>query len=380
MSNPLAVLTTAQLRQRTSMKWRAVDPDVLPAWIAEMDTPLAEPIADALRRATERGDTGYAHPGLLPQAFAGYARRSWGWAPDPDRMVVVPDLASGIIEAIRVSTAPGDGILVNTPVYPPFFSFVTGTDRRVVECPLMPGVDGRYRLDLDALGRDLARPDVTAYMLCNPHNPTGLVLTAEEVAAVAQLADRYGVRLIADEVHAPLVYPGRQHTPIGTLAPSALIVTAASKAWNLPGLKASLIVAAGDGGWQALQRVPRTATFGTGLYGVLAGTAAFDHGEPWLAALMRGLDHNRRELSQLLATHLPAAGYAVPDATYLAWLDLRRLGLGDDPAALMLERGRVALANGPAFGEPGRGFARLNFATSSERLAEIVGRMAAATT
>ena len=147
---------------------------------------------------------------------------------------------------------------------------------------------------------------------------------------------------------------------------------------DLPGLKASLIVAAGQDAWEVLQRVPRSATFGTGLYGVLAGEAAFADGEAWLAALLGGLDQNRRLLADLLAAHLPAAGYAVPDATYLAWLDLRGLGLGDDPAAVMLERGRVALANGPAFGELGRGFARLNFATSTDRLAEIVRRMAAA--
>jgi cysteine-S-conjugate beta-lyase len=375
--NPLAVLTTADLRQRQSMKWRAVDPDVLPAWIAEMDTPLADPIADALRRATDRGDTGYAHPGRLPRAFADYAERNWGWSPDPDRMLVVPDVASGIVEAILVTTAPGDGVLVNTPVYPPFFAFVAGSDRRIVESPLVRGADGRYGLDLEALGRDLARPDVTAYMLCNPHNPTGLVLTADEVAAVARLAHRHGVRLLADEVHAPLVYSGKSHTPMGTHSPSALVFAAASKAWNLPGLKASLIVATGQEAWEVLQRVPRSATFGTGLYGVLAGEAAFADGEAWLASLLGGLDQNRRLLAELLDEHVPGTGYAVPDATYLAWLDLRHLDLGEDPAAVMLERGRVALANGPAFGQLGQGFARLNFATSAERLAEIVRRMAA---
>jgi cystathionine beta-lyase len=380
VENPLTVLTTEDLRQRHSIKWRGVDPDVMPAWIAEMDTPLAEPIARALRQATDRGDTGYAHPGGLPRALAEYAKRSWGWSPDPGQMLVVPDVVTGTHACIQVLTEPGEGVVVNTPVYPPFFSVIRAADRRVVESPLVRGPHGRYALDLEALDRDLAPADVTAYLLCNPHNPSGLVLTAAELATVAEIAERHRVRIISDEVHAPLVYPGGAHTPLGMVdraaARLAIVLTSASKAWNLPGLKASLIVAAGDEGWPDVQRVPVSTTFGTALYGVLAGEAAFTEGQGWLATLMAGLDHNRRLLADLLAEHLPTVGYAVPDATYLAWLDLRSLGLGDDPAAVLLERGRVALANGIMFGDLGKGFARLNFATSPDRLAEIVRRMA----
>lgn len=382
--NPLTALTTGELRARRSVKWRAFDPDVLPMWIAEMDTPLAPAIVAALRRAIDRSDTGYAHPGGLPAAFSAYARRHYGWSPDPERMLVVPDVVRGITEVVRAVTEPGDGVLVNTPVYPPFFSCVREAGRRVVESPLVRRPGGRYDLDLEALDRDLAPASVTAYLLCNPHNPTGLVLSAEELAAIAGLAEAHRVRLFADEVHAPLVYPGATHTPLAMVpaaaARSAIIFVSASKAWNLPGLKAALAVAGGDPGWEALARVPASATFGTGLFGVIAGEVAFAEGEEWLAALVDGLDHNRHLLADLIAEHLPAAGYAVPDATYLAWLDLRPLGLGDDPAAVLLERARVALSNGPLFGEPGKGFARLNFATSPQRLTEAVHRLADATT
>ena len=377
MQNPLTALTLAELRERRSIKWRKFDPDVLPLFVAEMDTPLAEPIAEALAAAVARGDTGYAHPGRLPEAFAAFAARRYGWTPDPARMLVMPDVMRAVAEILAVTSEPGDGVVVNTPVYPPFFSVVAITGRRVVASPLARGDDGRYALDLDALDRDLGRPDVRVYLLCNPHNPTGLVAGRDELATIADIAERHGVVVVADEIHAPLTYPGVSHTPFATVAESGITLVSASKAWNLPGLKAALAVAGGEDAWARLAAVPIEATFGTGLFGVIAGEAAFTDGERWLDALMTGLDESRRLLADLLDRHLPGTGYVRPDATFLAWLDLSTLGFGDDPAAEMLHHG-VALANGPTFGDPGRGHARLNFATSPELLAEAVRRMALA--
>jgi cystathionine beta-lyase len=377
VNNPLTALTLAQLRERRSIKWRRFDPDVLPLWIAEMDTPLAEPIADALAAAVARGDTGYAHPGRLAEAFAGFAERRYGWTPDPARMLVMPDVMRSVAEILAVTSEPGDGVVVNTPVYPPFFSVVAMTGRRVVASPLARGDDGRYALDLEALDRDLGRPDVRVYLLCNPHNPSGVVARPDELAAVAEIAERHGVVVVADEIHAPLTYPGVSHTPFATVAGTGITLVSASKAWNLPGLKAALVVASGDTDWTRVAQVPIEATFGTGLFGVIAGEAAFTDGQAWLDALMAGLDENRHRLADLLARHLPGARYVPPEATFLAWLDLTALALGDDPAAEMLPH-RVALANGPTFGDPGRGFARLNFATSPDVLAEAVRRMALA--
>jgi cystathionine beta-lyase len=160
------------------------------------------------------------------------------------------------------------------------------------------------------------------------------------------------------------------------MAPETIVFSSASKAWNLPGLKAALVAAAGDPAWEKLSRLPVEVTFGVGLPGVLAGEAAFEHGEEWLAALMRGLDDNRRLLAELLPAKLPGVGYVPPDAMYLAWLDLRPLHLGDSPGEVLLERARVALSDGPGFGDAGRGFARLNFATSPAILAEAIDRIA----
>ncbi len=380
MRNPLTALSIEALRERRSVKWRMYAPDVLPMWVAEMDTPIPECVAEALTAAIHRGDTGYAHAGRLPEAFAAFAARRFQWATDPARMIVIPDVIRGVAEVIKLVSEPGDGVLLNTPVYPPFFTFVEATGRRVVESPLTRAHDGAYSLDLDALDRDLARPDVSVYLLCNPHNPTGLALRADELAEVSKLAARHGVRILSDEVHAPLTFPGVVHTPLATVdgdgAAASIIFVSASKAWNVAGLKAALAIAGGDEGWAALSRLPTEVTFGTGLFGVIAGEAAFSDGDQWLAGLMAGLDENRRLLADLLHEHLPAAGYVMPDATFLAWLDLTEMGLGDDPAAVLLERGRVALSNGPSFGEPGRGHARLNFATSPDLLEEAVRRIA----
>ncbi|GAA1754409.1 MalY/PatB family protein [Luedemannella helvata] len=382
VDNPLEQLSTAELRARRSLKWRAYDRDVLPAWVAEMDVPLAPAIAAALTAAVARGDTGYAHMGRLAEAFCGFAqRRHGGWLPDPGRMRLVPDVNTAIGAVLPLVTGPGNSVVINTPAYPPFARTITAVGRRVVASPLRrDGNTGRYSLDLDRLAHDLGRRDVSAYLMCHPHNPTGLVATRAELVAIADLAEAHDVQVLVDEIHAPLSYPGVPFTPFASLphaaADAAVTFVSPSKAWHLPGLKAALAVAPGDDGWATLRAMP--SGHGAGLLGVIAGEAAYTDADDWLDALLAGLDSNRRLLATLLTERLPGAGYHPPDATYLAWLDLRALGLGDDPAGALLARGRVALAAGPSFGPEGLGFARLNFATSAARLAEAVTRMAAA--
>ncbi len=368
----------AVLSRRRSVKYRMFEPDVLPVWVAEMDVQLAEPIRAALAEAVANSDTGYAHPGGLAETFAEFSGRRYGWSPDPGLIVALPDVMRGVSEMLRIVTEPGDGVVINTPVYPPFFAHIRDVERRVVASPLARTEDGGYRLDLERLAADFAA-GARAYLLCNPHNPTGLVHTREELEAVAALADRYRVRVLIDEIHAPLTYPGVVHTPFGSLdAPAArasVSLVSASKAWNLAGLKSALAVAGPDSYAEA-KRMTEDVYWSAGLPGVIANQAAFEAGEPWLGSLLDALDGNRRLLASLLAEHLPEVGFTVPAATYLAWLDLRRYDLGDDPAEELRERGRVALTNGPAFGAEGRGHARFNFASSPERITEAVRRMA----
>lgn len=378
--NPLNRLSLDQLRLRTSMKWRTYPDDVLPLWVAEMDVPLAEPVVRAVTDAIALGDTGYPAGTAYAEALAGFARERWGWdGLAVERTAIVPDVMLGVVEALKLVSGPGDPVVVNCPVYPPFYPFVEHLDRRVVEAPL--GAD--LRLDLDALEDSFRRAATggrrAVYLLCSPHNPTGTVHTAEELAAVAALADRHGVRVVADEIHAPVVARGTDFTPYLSVpgAESGLSLMSASKGWNLAGLKAALAVA-GPAAAEDLARLPEEVGHGPSHIGVIAHTAALRDGRDWLDALLEGLDDNRRLLAGLLARELPGVRYRPGPATFLAWLDCRELGLGDDPAAVFLDRGRVALNSGLPFGTGGAGHVRLNLATSPHLLTEAVRRMAAA--
>ena len=376
--DPFAGLDLAQLGRRTSIKWRQYPPDVLPLWVAEMDVHLAPPIVEAIVDAARRGDTGYPVGGVLVEAMVSFAARRWGWTIDPTTVSVVPDVMAGIVEVLAIVTEPGDAVVVNDPVYGPFRSFVLNHGRRIVEARLTD--DDRLdaeRLDAAfATARTGGRPAV--FLMSNPHNPTGTVHTADELRTVAELAARRGVRVVVDEVHAPLVHEGSTFVPYLTIpgGERGFSLLSASKAWNLAGLKAAVLVA-GEAARDDLARIPPEVGFGASHLGVLAQAAALREGTPWLDSLLPALDANRQALATLLATHLPAVRYRPPAATYLAWLDCRELGLGADPAAAFLERGRVALSPGPSFGSRGDGFARLNFATLPSVLEEAVVRMGA---
>ncbi|MCF3101209.1 aminotransferase class I/II-fold pyridoxal phosphate-dependent enzyme [Streptomyces roseoverticillatus] len=379
-THPLRWLSLGQLQRRTSAKWRAYPPDVLPLWVAEMDVMPAAPVARALTEAVALGDTGYASGTAYAEALDAFARKRWGWdGVVAERTATVADVMRGSVEMLKLVTGAGDAVVVNPPVYPPFFGFLEHEDRRVVEAPLGP--DGR----LDAVALEAAFRQAAAggrraaYLLCNPHNPTGAVHTRAELAAVAELAGAYGIRVVADEIHAPLVLPGAEYVPYLSVpgAEDAFALLSASKAWNLAGLKAAVAVA-GPAAADDLAKLPGIVSHGPSHFGVLAHTAALRDGAEWLDAVLAGLDENRRLLGELLEHHLPGVRYLRPEGTYLAWLDCRALGLGDDPAAVFLERGRVALTGGLPFRTGGAGHVRLNFATSPELLTEGVRRMAAA--
>ncbi|HEX3593042.1 MAG TPA: aminotransferase class I/II-fold pyridoxal phosphate-dependent enzyme [Pseudonocardiaceae bacterium] len=370
------------LRRRRSAKWHTYPDDVLPLTVAEMDYPLAEPIAAVLHDAVNRSDTGYALPAPdLGTALARFAGRRWGWDIDPAAVTSVADVGVGIVQVLRVLTRPGDVVAVSPPVYPPFFDWVPEAGARLLEVPLAHGADG-WRLDLPALERAFAtRPAV--YLLCNPHNPVGRVHTPDELAELVRLAHRYDVTVVSDEIHAPLVLPGARFTPLLTVpgaADVALSLLSASKAWNLAGLKCAAVVTASPRQDAAIERFAPDARWRTGHFGVLASVAAFADGTPWLDRLLDTLDRRRTQLADLLATRLPMVTWHPPAATFLAWLDCTAIGPDDRARELFLAKGRVALEPGPRFGADGSGHVRLNFATSSEILDQATGRMAEAAT
>jgi cystathionine beta-lyase len=353
--------------RRLSVKWRTYPADVLPAWVAEMDFPLAEPIKAALHEAIDHDDTGYLGPDLcgVPEAFAAFAKRRLGWDVDPAHVRGAADVMTGVEELLQALTDPGAGVIITPPVYQPFFDDIRHAGRRVVEAPLVS-----TGFDIGAIERALAA-GAQALLLSNPHNPLGRVWSAGELATVADLAAEHGAWLISDEIHGPLA---RAYTPIATISERAVALSSASKAFNLAGLKLGLIVGPPD----VLDRLYHDMPARAGLFGAIAARAAFEAGDEWLDAVLTTIEGNRRLLGELLARELPDVGYTPPEASYLAWLNCRGLGLGDDPAAVFLEHGRVALTPGPGFGTGGLGFARLNIGTTPERVEAAVSRMAAA--
>lgn len=373
MERHVLTLDEASCRRRTSIKWQHHDSDVLPLWVAEMDVLPAPAIAEELLRVVRDGDLGYPVARTYLEAVARWYDR-WGAPVDPARMALVTDAMSGVKGAIIALTEPDDPVYITVPVYPPFHSVAAATGRRLVTVPL--GADGRY--DVAALSQAFASaPGRGVLLLSNPHNPTGAVPTRAELSAVARTATRHGVRVVSDEVHAPLVLPGAQFTPFLCVpeGAGALSVISPAKGWNLAGLKAAAVVGGPEAG-AAVRRVPADLAYTASHVGVRAHIAAMDHGQDWLGDLVSDLAANRSLLRSLLDEHLPGAVWSPGEATYLAWLDCSGLGLGDDPAQHFLRDGRVALNSGLPFGA-GRGHVRLNFAASPAVLTEAVMRLGA---
>ena len=364
------------LHRRASIKWQTFGPDVIPAFIAEMDYPLAPPIAAALTATVAASDTGYSQPaGGLAEAFAGFAAARHGWSVEPRAVYSVPDVMVGVIELLRRVVSPGAGVVITPPVYPPFFEAIAEAGCRVVEAPLAASPSGSYRFDLERM--ETAFKDARALLLCNPHNPSGRVFSRAELLELADLAQRHDVVVLSDEIHAPLVMPGAAHTPFLTLdhpiVERTAVLTSASKGWNIPGLKCALVVTAPGPMRRTIEGLPREIGLRCGHLGVIATVAAYRDGGPWLDGLLEVMDRNRRLIAGRLAERLPDVGYAIPEATFLAWLDMRGAGLGDEPAQAILRHGRAALGRGLDFGEAGRGFVRLTFATPLPVLDRLLG-------
>jgi cystathionine beta-lyase len=370
-------LPLSELRRRRSYKWRAYAADVIPAFVAEMDVTLSGPVTRALQDAIAAGDTGYATPDPeLAEAAASFHQARFGWELDPADVRLIPDVMAGVSELLRRAVPPGSGVVINTPAYPPFFHHIGETRCRVVEAPLARAGAG-WALDLDAVETAFTT-GAAVYLLCNPHNPTGLVMTEEELRQIAELAERFRVLVLADEIHAPLTLAGARHVPFLSLPEArarGIALVSASKAWNLPGLKCAQLVASSPALRTLVRRLPEELVYGAGNLGVIASIAAYRDGGPWLDDLLALVDRNRRLLGDILADRLPGIGYVPPQGTYLAWLDCTRLGLPGEPAKVFLEKGRVALRCGPDFGSIGTGWVRATIATAPEILAEIVERM-----
>lgn len=375
-----------QLRERRSSKWTSYSPDVLPMFVAETDVEIAEPIKRVLQRALDLGDTGYPQDRRhLAAAFTGFAQRRWGWTLDNDQVLPTADVAVGTMELLSRLLPAGSKVIINTPVYYPFFFWPPQSGMELVEVPMLAATrdDGSptWALDLPAMEQAFA-DGATGYLLCHPHNPLGHINPTAELAAIADLAEKYGVTVFSDEIHAPLVMPGETFTSYLAVSDAArrtgVALHAASKAWNLAGLKAAVIVTDDEGMAQRLRAVPDDFCRHTGHWGDLAAEAAYREGDAWLDEFVDLVDANHRLLAELLAQHLPAATVVPARATYLAWVDVSALGWGDHPAAALVKHGRVAFNEGTTFGALGAGHVRVNLGCHPDTVREAVRRMVAA--
>ncbi|MBT0768723.1 aminotransferase class I/II-fold pyridoxal phosphate-dependent enzyme [Kineosporia sp. J2-2] len=372
-------MTTAEplsvLRTRTSEKWTTYGPRVLPMFVAEMDYPLAPAVRDALALALERGDTGYVSPTGTgaAEAFASYAEDVWGWSPSVHRMSPGTDVSVVIVESLRRLVTAGQGVIVTPPVYPPFFDLVPEAGGTVVQVPLTAA-----GLDLAGIDRALAA-GARGVLLCNPHNPLGLVFGAGELAELSRIVARHDGFVVSDEIHAPLTHHGQRFTPYLTVSDEArahgLAAVSGSKAFNLAGLKCAFFVAESERMTSVVRSLPEETLFRTGLLGMIATQAGFTSGRDWLHGTVTAIEQNFTLLENQLRSRLPAVTFARPAASYLAWLDMSALGWGDDPARTALERGDLALSPGRLYGSQGLGHARMNLACAPETVIEAVDRL-----
>jgi len=375
------ILRADQLRARNGGKWKTHPGDVLPAWVAEMDFKVAPAVQEVITHFTEHQDYGYGQmTDAIPlfEAFAAWMSHRHGWQPDPALTHANTDVVQGLVATMVAFSKPGDGVIAQTPVYPPFLRFIASTGRRLVENPL---IDDGQRFVVDLEGLERVASSASMILLCNPHNPTGRVFERAELEGIARIAADHDLTIVSDEIHADLIYPGPTHIPMEIIPDATartVTLTSATKGFNIPGLRTSI---AHFGSPRLKEKfdgmLPDHLLGGPSRFGVAATIAAWRDGEAWLHEVMRYLDRNRAVVAEW-ANRAKLAHHR-PESTYLAWLGCRHLNLHTATTAQrhFLGQARVALSEGADFGEPGHGHVRLNFATSTEILDEILGRLSA---
>ena len=373
------VASIDSLRRRRGIKWTKFGDAVLAAWVADMDFDPPSHVVDAMSKMLEDGDLGYsAAVDDLPDAFVAWQQRHHGWTPDPGRIQTFTSVLQALEVVLWNCTAPGDGVVVFTPIYHPFLHAIADSGRRLVDVPLGP--DG-WRLDADRLAAAID-PTTRLVLLCNPHNPVGRVFDTPELAAVAEVAEQHDLLVISDEIWGDITYDV-DHRVLADVAPDQLagrLVTlgSASKSFGLAGLRCAVAHVDHPPLSERFAQMPRHLYGAPSTIGVEGTLAAWTHGDDWLADTRQRLAARRQQLAQRVADDLPGVSLDQPDGTYLAWLDFRAAGIGDDPAEWLLAHAGVALSPGPQFGTGGDGFARINFATSADILDQILDRIAEA--
>jgi cystathionine beta-lyase len=380
----IKIPSLADLQTHRSEKWRGFTHDILPLPVAEMDFPVADPIRQVLTEMVAVSDLGYLGP--IPElgtSFAGFAQRRWNWNVNPLNVRAATDVGVAVVELLRVFTKSGDKVLYSSPIYQNFYTWMRETKVEMVDVPLKydPAAADGTGWSHDWAGIEKAyKNGIVVHLLCSPHNPLGKVYTREDLERITALAKQYKVIVISDEIHAPLTFSEAEFIPYLSLNEDAanvgVAVTAASKGWNIAGLKCAIIVSQSEKMHEKLNELPPALHYRASLLGAFATVAAFEKGDAWLDEAIEILDQNRKLIANLISSRVPAIGYHLPQASYLAWLDMSKLNLGEDPGLALIEKAKVAFNSGHIYGELGRSYVRLNFATSPAIITEAIERIA----
>lgn len=375
-------LSVDELAARGGLKW-TMHPGTVGAWVAESDLGTAPAVASALHAAIDGHQLGYLPPAVgreMSHETARLLRERFDWSVPSSRVHPLADVIRGLELTIEHWSTPGSAVVVPTPAYMPFLTVPVAMGRQVIEVPNAVH-EGRHTLDLVAIDEALAA-GAGLVVLCNPLNPGGRVFERAELEALCEVVDRHGATVFADEIHAPIVFDGRQHVPYASIGDAAaehtITAYSASKAWNLPGLKTAQLVMSSDRAEKTWQALGPLASHGASTLGVIANTVAYRDGRDWLDHTVAYFDRNRRVLADRLDELLPEVGYRMPEGTYIAWLDVRGLGLGNEPATRLRDRAGIALTDGRACGEVGAGHVRMILATPTPIVELLVERIAEA--
>lgn len=371
-------------RGTDSVKWCQYEDGVLPLWVADMDFESPPAVIDSLTRRVKHGVFGYgSEPSDLRREVQARLERLYGWETETDELMFLPGVVVGFNLVPLAFSREGEGVLIQPPVYHPFYAVQGNTGRVIQEAPLVQRADGSYEVDFELFERAIT-PETRVFLLCNPHNPVGRVFTRQELERMAEVCLRHDLVICSDEIHEDFLFDGRTHVPIATLAPevAARTVTlfAPSKSFNIAGFHLSLAHA----GSRELRNRLEHAAMGLvpkrpGILDCVAALAAYRYGGKWLDSVVTYLQGNRDFLYDRVCRMLPGIRMFKPEGTYLAWLDCRDLDLGEPAADFFLREASVGLNDGSIFGkEAGKGFARLNFGCPRSTLAEATERMAAA--
>lgn len=365
-----------------SIKWDWAKDDELPLWVADMDFRSPEPVIQALQERVAHGVFGYTHcPPALKTLLVERLARLYDWVVDPQALVFLPGVVTGFNQALSALANPGDGVLIQTPVYPPILQAWRNFDLVSHDMQLTQTASGRYEVDLDLFASAITSR-TRVFLLCNPHNPVGRVFTREELLAMAELCLEHDLFICSDEIHGDLIFSGRRHIPIAALAPDiaarTITLMAPSKTFNVAGLGCSFAVIPDATLRERFTAAHRGLTPHVNLLGYTAALAAYRDGQPWLDAILAYLETNRDLVASYVQAHLPGVHVARPEGTYLAWLDCREAGIPGNPYTFFREQARVMLNDGASFGPGGEGFVRLNFGASRALLEEALARMRAA--